>query len=83
MGESDDLVRVIETLNTNIGKLIRRQSFLYAFVGGLFSGLGSVLGATVVVAFLLWILGRLQPVPVFGAWVASVVKVVQQNLAVH
>lgn len=83
MEESENLVRVMESVNVNLGKLVRRQSLFHAFVSGLFSGLGSVMGATVVVAFLLWILGRLQLVPVFGAWVASVVKVVQQNLAIH
>jgi hypothetical protein len=41
----------------------RRQVYWLNFVRGIFFGLGSVLGATIVVALLLWILSQLVGLP--------------------
>ena len=83
MTETEDLIKAVEKLNANVERLVHKQSVLSSFFSGLLSGLGSVMGATVVVALLVWLLGRLQLVPVIGAWVASIVKVVQINLSIH
>ncbi len=42
------------------------------FVGGIFRGLGTAIGATVVFAILLWILASLVDVPLIGDYVMTV-----------
>lgn len=48
-------------------------------LSGVFSGLGAVVGATLGVALLVYILGRLEVVPVIGRFVSEIVKIVQQQ----
>ncbi len=43
-----------------------------AFVRGIFIGLGTVIGATLVVALLLWILHQLGGLPVIGEYLQGV-----------
>lgn len=83
MEKQDALTKAVEEMNSHLRNLTKNQSFFHSFMSGLFSGLGSVIGATFVVALLLWVLGHLQLVPLIGAWLADIVKVVQQNLAIH
>ncbi|HIE38823.1 MAG TPA: hypothetical protein EYH30_05640 [Anaerolineales bacterium] len=47
------------------------------FLQGVASGLGRAVGATVVLALLVWLLGRLQVVPVLGEWIARLMEAVQ------
>lgn len=83
MDEQNPLTSELREINANLKKLVSSQSWIHSFVGGLFSGLGSVVGATVVVALLVGIFGRLRVVPVVGMWVTAIVRIVQQNLATH
>lgn len=48
-----------------------------SFLQGIASGLGRAVGATVLVALLVWLLGRLQVVPVMGAWIARLLETIQ------
>lgn len=41
----------------------RRQVYTMNFVRGVFFGLGSVLGGTIVIAFIVWILSLLADIP--------------------
>lgn len=56
-----------------------RHIMFISFLSGIFSGLGAVLGATVVLAFLLYILGKLQVIPFIGHFVYEILKIVQQH----
>ena len=46
---------------------------------GILGGLGAVLGATVGLALLIWILSRLEVVPYIGKFVAEIIKIVKQH----
>ena len=46
---------------------------------GVLGGLGAVLGATLGLAVLIWILSRLEVLPYIGKFVAEIVKIVQQQ----
>ena len=46
---------------------------------GVLGGLGAVLGATLGLALLIWILSRLEVVPYIGKFVADIVKIVQKQ----
>ena len=48
-----------------------------SFLRGVAWGLGHTVGATVILALLVWLLGRLQVVPVLGAWIVRVMEAVQ------
>ncbi len=47
------------------------------FLGGLFWGLGTVLGATLVVGLVIIILGQLNSVPVIGNFISDILRSLQ------
>jgi len=56
----------------------RRLAWIGLMYGAL-GGLGAVLGATLGLALLIWILSRLEVVPYIGKFIADIVKIVQQQ----
>jgi hypothetical protein len=54
----------------------RRQIYVMNFVRGIFFGFGSVVGGTIVVALVLWILSALHYVP----FLDNIVNATQQSL---
>lgn len=58
----------------------RRQVYLMNFFRGIFFGVGSVLGATIVVAVILWVLNLLVDIPGgIGQFIQYIVNIVQQH----
>jgi len=58
----------------------RKQVYLTNFVRGIFFGVGSVLGGTVVIAIVLWLLNLLVDIPGgVGQFVQFIVNAVQQH----
>ncbi|MGH7218046.1 MAG: DUF5665 domain-containing protein [Candidatus Microsaccharimonas sp.] len=58
----------------------RKQVFAMNFFRGIFFGLGSVLGGTIVIALIVWILSLLADIPGgLGDFIQYVVDVVQQG----
>lgn len=56
---------------------MRKRDIMAAnFLGGLAWGLGSVIGATVVVALLIWILSIVNFIPIIGNFTAEIVNIV-------
>ena len=55
----------------------RSQIYWTNFVRGIFFGLGSVLGGTVIVALIVWLLGQLVGFPVVGEYIRHTVTVIQ------
>ena len=55
---------------------------LFQLYRGLAFGLGSVLGATVVLSVLVWSLAQINFIPVIGDWATQVLDVIQPNLDV-
>lgn len=56
-----------------------RRIMLMSFISGIMSGLGTVIGATLVLALLLYILGQLEVVPLIGNFIARIVNIVRQK----
>jgi len=54
-----------------------RRLLWRSFLQGIASGLGRAVGATLILALLVWLLGRLQVVPVVGAWIARLLETIQ------
>jgi len=51
-----------------------RRLLWRSFLQGIASGLGRAVGATLIVALLVWLLGRLLAVPVLGVWIARLLE---------
>ena len=56
-----------------------RRIALMSFFSGMMSGLGAVIGATIVFSLLVYLLTRLEVLPIIGEWIARIVKIVQQK----
>ncbi len=54
------------------GYIDKKRLYIENFVRGIFFSLGSVLGATLVVALLLWVLSVFDTAPVIGHFIQSV-----------
>ena len=80
--EETRLIRAqLDLLNEH--KLLRVYSSLssllfFMFLKGLAFGFGSVLGATIVVSILAYILGQFTFIPIIGEWARDILEVIQQ-----
>ncbi|HIC89380.1 MAG TPA: hypothetical protein EYP04_08255 [Anaerolineae bacterium] len=81
------LTRLVRQLRAERCLLMVDQSWrylLYRFLGGVASGVGSVLGATVVVGLFIYFLSHLlrglEVIPILGQWIAQLVAIVEQNM---
>ncbi len=61
----EQLGRAIESI-VMTGYFNRGRLYRMSFMRGIFTGLGSVIGATIVVAIILWILSLLEVLPFIG-----------------
>jgi len=61
------------------GYVNRRQAFWFAFLKGVLGGVGSIVGATVAIALVLWVLSGLDQVPFVGHLSESVRQTLQQR----
>ena len=77
----DELTEEIKKLNTVINRLYKKQSFMRSFVNGVFMGLGSVVGATLVVAVIVYLLNQVNLIPVIGNWLSQIISEALTNLA--
>jgi uncharacterized protein DUF5665 len=60
-------------LNTSMGRMLGRQ-----FLRGIAFGLGSVMGATLVVSGLIYILASIDFVPIIGEWAREIADMIRQ-----
>lgn len=75
-----DLAQEIKRLNHVINRLYKQQSLWHSFLRGILSGLGSVLGATIIVALIAYLLRNINLVPIIGDWLSQIFANVLQNL---
>lgn len=61
------------------GYLNRKQFYKMSFIKGMLQGFGGVLGATILVAILLWLLSLASYVPFLDRVVKNVKQTVQQQ----
>ena len=73
----DRLSNAIETLNDQ--RIIRIQNSTwsilgYQFIRGLAFGLGSVIGATILVSVLVLMLSQIEFIPIIGEWATRIMQ---------
>ena len=61
------------------GYLDKKMAYKTSFIKGVFSGLGGVIGATIVLALLLWILTLFSRVPLIGGFIDKAQHSIQQS----
>lgn len=74
----ENLGRIVASVYES-GYLDRAQSYKMSFIKGLFQGLGGVIGATVVVALLIWTLSLFSEVPLLGTIFDSFQNTIEQK----
>jgi len=56
----------------------RRQIYWMNFTRGIFFGFGTVLGGTVLIALLLWLLGQFVVIPFIGDYIRNIIDAINQ-----
>lgn len=85
--QTADLAVELQALRHEVGKL-NEQSFIrihnsvprllaYSFARGLAVGLGTVLGATVLLSFVIWSLSQIEFIPIIGEYVTEIIKQIE------
>lgn len=73
----NELTKEIRSLRKIISKLEKQQRLPLSFTRGIATGLGSVIGATFVVALLLYFLRNIEFIPLIGTWLAQIIEHVE------
>ena len=61
------------------GYVNRKQAFWFSFLKGVLGGIGSIVGATIAIALVLWILSGLDQVPFVGHLSESIRQTLQRQ----
>jgi hypothetical protein len=87
--ETDDLAREVAALRAQVETLNRHRylrvmnslprMLAYSFARGLAVGLGTVLGASVLLSLLVWALSTINFIPVIGEWATQIVNEINSN----
>lgn len=76
--EYEELGKIVASIYET-GYLDKAQAYKNSFIKGIFQGLGGVLGATVVLALLLWSLSFFSEIPLLGNLVEKFENSIEQN----
>lgn len=74
----EELGRIVASIYET-GYLDRANSYKMSFIKGLFQGLGSVLGATILVALFIWSLSLFREIPLLGGLVRTIQNTVEAS----
>jgi hypothetical protein len=73
-----DLQKALEVLFAS-EYINKHKLYLHNFLRGIFFGAGGVIGATLLIAFLLWILSIFDTVPLIGPFIDNTRSTIQQG----
>lgn len=74
----EQVVKALEVLFAS--KFIDKKSlYLHNFLRGIVIGAGSVLGATVVITILLWVLSLFDTTPLIGPFIENTQETIREN----
>lgn len=68
-------LKVLQNIEKKIDKIAKRPLWRF-FLQGILTGLGTVLGATIVLAIAIAFLRNFITVPLIGQWVSDIINVV-------
>jgi hypothetical protein len=54
---------------------------LFRFASGMAVGLGTVIGATVLLSIILWLLSQVELIPIIGDWAAEITRAISEAIA--
>lgn len=79
---AEKLAAELERLNSH--RFIRVQNsfwrmMLFQLARGLAFGLGSVLGATIVVSIVAWFISQIEFIPLIGSWASEILNQIETN----
>lgn len=83
--EAEEIEKISKELQTlNAQNLLKLYNFLpkllfFQFMKGLAFGFGSVVGATLVVSFLAYILSQVEFVPIVGDWIKNILSELEKQ----
>jgi chromate transport protein ChrA len=63
----------------NLGYINKKQTILFTFYKGLASGFGAIIGGTIIVALLIWLLSQFGQVPLIGHFTNSVKQTINTH----
>ena len=76
---AEDKERVVEKHYIEVGKSARKD-FLRGLLGGIGWAFGLSLGTAIIAVLVSLIVRRIDFVPIFGQFIADIIKAAQQNL---
>ena len=53
---------------------------LFRFASGMAVGLGTVIGATVLLSIILWLLSQVELIPIIGDWAAEITRAISEAI---
>lgn len=74
----EDLGRVTAAVYET-GYLDASKSYRQSFIKGLFQGVGATIGATVLVALILWIVSFFDELPLLGGLIEEIVRIARRS----
>lgn len=74
----EDLGKMLTNIYDS-GYINQNQSYKYSFLKGIATGVGGVIGATVVIGIILGILTRFQEIPLIGPFAQKVQTTIQKS----
>jgi len=77
-GEYEQMGRDLEAMYLNINPN-KTTFYKAAFLRGILGGVGGVIGATVIIALLLWLLSLFNDVPLIGGFVDAIRRTIESG----
>ena len=74
----EELGKIVASIYES-GYLDVRKSYKNSFIKGMLSGLGGVIGATLVLALLLWVLSLFSRIPLLDRYVDNVKQTIEKR----
>jgi hypothetical protein len=74
----NELLQKLDEISKKLDK-IEVVGFPRTLANGIVSGFGAVVGATILVAFVIWLLQQVDTVPLAGEYISDIIDVVQEE----